>query len=458
MKLKKLTSLALSGAVALSSAIYVPAHASEVSDSYFKDIKSVSTWEKTKSESNSNVGVAIKSGKDSMSFGYKIDVKSNSDNKNLLADFSIVFTPNSNMTPSIPAIHMYIDGTSLYINKDAFNAIAPHLGIEKKAEKDYILLKIDKKDLEKSGLTLEMLKKSANSTEMLDKLVKFVQKIDLGIDLAFTKKDGSYMMSWDADKIVDVTNAYIRYILKNPTVMFDFYKEVLGIDLDEMYKDAGMSITKDDMLKNSKEVLDMWNKSVVPELAKIKQILKGSKITIKETFKENEYNQDFDMMITVDLAKATKLFSSKGNDLSAMTKGIEKVELSMSSKGKATNAPELVVTVPKDSDEFDVSAYAKEQQAKQEAMLKEMQKIKVVANSKSKQLTITAMGETKTVKADMKMVKGLLYVSTKDLNDNVFFDTLETKEKYVPFKETMQKQGYSVSWDQKSKSSIAESK
>ena len=55
MKLKKLTSLVLSGAMVLGMAFFAPSKADEVSKSYFDDMKSISTWSKDDSKVDLNL-------------------------------------------------------------------------------------------------------------------------------------------------------------------------------------------------------------------------------------------------------------------------------------------------------------------------------------------------------------------------------------------------------------------
>ena len=59
MRFKKLTSLALSGAMALSTAMYMPSNANEATDAYFNDLKAVNTWEKIQSDTDINVGASL---------------------------------------------------------------------------------------------------------------------------------------------------------------------------------------------------------------------------------------------------------------------------------------------------------------------------------------------------------------------------------------------------------------
>lgn len=453
MKLKKLTSIALSGAIALSSTAYLPAHANNVTDEYFNDVKVINKWEKVKSESNASASANVKTDEGTMKYGYTLELKSNSERKNMTGDMTLTLTPTTKDTPPMPTIRMYVDGTKIYLNKEAFNTFATYIGVNKKVNKDYVLIKMNAGD---STLTEEMLKNSMSSTETLDKLINFIKKIDLGVDLNFVKKDGAYTLSWDSNKIVDVFDAYMRYIFSNTDVLFNFYKDVLGIDLEKIYKDAGVNITKAEIEKSSKEALKSWNEQVKPELNKVKQIIKGSKITIKETFKENEYNSDVNMTFVVDVTKGNKLFAQKSDAKSTGNIPAEmgKIEVNFNSKSKSINAPDLAIDIPKSYDTFDLVQYTKEQQAKQLEMLK----VKIVANPTKEKITITSMGQTKTVKARMKTVNGVLYVSTKDMNSkDLFGGMVQSKEKYVPFKATLQKQGFKVTWDKKTKTTVAQS-
>ena len=117
MRFKKLVSLALSGAMALSTAIYMPSNANEATDAYFNDLKAVNTWEKIQSDTDINVGASLYEKKKTSTYGYTINTKSNYEKKALRGDIAISFVPASKDTPPIPAIHIYYNEKELYINK-----------------------------------------------------------------------------------------------------------------------------------------------------------------------------------------------------------------------------------------------------------------------------------------------------------------------------------------------------
>ena len=44
------------------------------------------------------------------------------------------------------------------------------------------------------------------------------------MDTGITKDGDTYKLSWNADKMVDVTNAYVKYVFKNPESIVNMYK------------------------------------------------------------------------------------------------------------------------------------------------------------------------------------------------------------------------------------------
>lgn len=443
MRFKKLTSLALSGAMALSTAMYMPSNANEATDAYFNDLKAVNTWEKIQSDTDINVGASLYEKKKTSTYGYTINTKSNYEKKALRGDIAISFVPASKDTPPIPAIHIYYNEKELYINKDFFNTVGVYLGVDKQIKSDYVKLKFDQKDLKKMGITPEMLKQTSNSQETFDKLVKFLKKIDLGIDIGFTKKDNTYSISWDSDKVVDILNAYIKYVLGNYEIFLDFYKEVFGIDMMDIYKEQGITISKEDIQKQMKEALQEWLKVEKEYLPKIKEVLKGTVITTTEVLTKDDYSQKARFKLVVDLAKAEKLFDENTN---AIPGDLQKVSFNISIQGMSKNVPDLKIDMPTNSEEFNISEYIKQKQ-------EELRETITITPSK-KTITIEKKGQKINLKAQMKIEKGVLLVSRESIEEILGFK-LGTNEKFVKAKQTLQDYGYKVTWDKKTKSTIA---
>jgi hypothetical protein len=84
---------------------------------------------------------------------------------------------------------------------------------------------------------------------------------------------------------------------------------------------------------------------------------------------------------------------------------------------------------------------------------------KVTIKPSTKELRVYFKGEVApALKVETKVVKGVLYLPTEMMEDEVLMNQIDTAESYVPFKATMEKNGYKVYWDKKTKTTVAELK
>lgn len=467
MNLKKLTSSVLAGAMIFTSlAFYKPVKADEISDQYFEELKKISTWEKVESDSKLETKLELTEKDFNMSFGYDIDIKSNYDQKELKGESTIKLTPKSTDTPQVPDIKIYFDKDTMYVNKEAVNTLFEQLYIDKKFSKDFVKITgTSPSTLPASmGINAEILKNySQNSAQMSQKAIDFLKGMKLGIDLGLVKEGNSYSLNWDENKTVDVFNAYMKFVFKNPNYIFDSYKDIFGIDIFALYGEMGLNITKEDMNSSMAEVYDMWVKEVEPMLPKIKEILKGSKFTMKQTYGENEYKSETSMFIQVDAAKAEQLFSEGNYDAKSTTNTNPKATFVLNINQTAKNNPDLKVSLPSSYDEFDLNKYMEEQQKKyqeqekqfQESLEKEMPSIETkedilqfTISPSKKTLVSNEFGEISKSSIKCKVENGTLYVSKNDI-EKMLLDTLDSDDEYLPFKKTMEENGFTVKWDAK---------
>ena len=474
MNLKKLTSSVLAGAMIFTSlAFYKPVKADEVSDQYFEDLKKISTWEKVESDSKLETKLDLTEKDFNMSFGYDIDIKSNYDQKELKGEATIKLTPKSTDTPEVPDIKIYFDKDTMYVNKEAVNTLFEQLYIDKKFSKDFVKITSDPSStLSKSmGLNAEILKSySQNSAQMSEKAINFLKGMKLGIDLGLVKEGNSYSLNWDENKTVDVFNAYMKFVFKNPNYIFDSYKDIFGIDIFALYGDMGLNISKDDVNNSMQEAYNMWVKEVEPMLPKVKEILKGSKLTMKQTYGENEYKSETSIFIQVDAAKAEQLFSESNHDAKSNTNTNPKATFVLNINQTAKNNPDLKISLPSSYDEFDIEKYIQEEEKKyqeelkkyeeeekqyKETLEKEMPTIETkedilqfTISPSKKTLVSNEFGEISKSSVKCKVENGILYVSKDDI-EKMLLDTLDSDDEYLPFKKTMEENGFTVKWDAK---------
>lgn len=466
MNFKKTMSCVLSAAMMFTSlAFYNPVKAdTNVYDQYFNDMQKVMDWKEIKSDSTIQTKVDIKENDSNMSFGYDVKVNSNYDKEQLRGELKLSFKEKGSLTPKIPNIHIYYDSQNLYLSKESAKYFFDMLNIDKDITKEYVKINLNTNSSMPAALTLneQFLKNySQNSTQISEKLIKFMKGINLGVDIGLTKNGNTYSINWDADKSIDILNAYVKYIFSNPKVFMEFYKDVFSIDMNEMYKSMNVDINV-----AMKESLDMWNKEVEPMLSEFKKVLKGSNIILKETYGENDYKAELILKLNADISKAQKLFDKS---LKAdKSKTGESLSVFFKTNQYSVNKLDKKLEFPSDYQEFDFEKYfsdiptnvqpakkteeiAKPSNKKQSKNF--VDKIKI-SPSKKRLVVMKVDKEISKSSIDCKIEKGKLYVSQAQLKKHLNIKPI-SDEKYAIFKDLMSENGYETSWDSKQHEGIA---
>ena len=317
MKLKKLTSLVLSGAMVLGMAFFAPSKADEVSKSYFDDMKSIATWSKDDSKVDLNLKLDLTALGDAykeFSTNYNLKLNSTMDTDANIGKLNAKFASSVTDSLGIPEVTLFFDKNDLYVNKDVFNLFMYSSGYNKTTNKDFVKMSFDKAFANAMGVDTdfykEILEQNA-SKEISEKMYNYLSKIDLGIDFGLVKNGNTYKINWNSDKIVDVTNAYVKFIFKNPDFFLKMYKEVFGIDIIAEMKKTDSTMTEAKFKKSLNDALVEWTKEVEPMLPKVKKIIAGSSITLEENFGKEEYTQKFNFKLAVDLARVSEVFEGE---------------------------------------------------------------------------------------------------------------------------------------------------
>ena len=477
MNFKKIVSSVLSGMMIFTSlAFYSSANADSASDEYFENLKRVSNWEKMETQTNIKTGFDANLDKDEkVSFGYDIELNSKFDRSKMSGDLNVKFTPKNDKTPVIPEFKLYFDDKDLYINKEFVSMVGSYMGIDKKFDRDFVKIELNEKDSKKLGLNSKYMKNYyENAPQITEKMINFIKSIDLGIDLGLTKKgENAYSLTWDSDKIVDITNAYFKYIFSNFESFAKFYNDVLGIDVYEVYMDSGVKVSKEELENNMKEALEMWKKQVEPMMPVIKEVIKGSEISMEETFGDDNYSAKISLNINIDVNKVDKLFNSTLNStendnvsVGVVGKKADKnseqnIKFLLQSDQMSKSSPDLEMKAPNSYDTFNYSEFMAEKQKQIEEELKKYEeeqknakqkgddKYEISISPSKKILVKNEYGEKSETKIDCKVQNGVLYVKTSDLEEHILHDVLDEKDEYLPFKKIMEEREFDVVWNAK---------
>ena len=502
MKLKKLTSLVLSGAMVFGMAFFAPSKADEVSNSYFDALKSVATWNKAESKVDLNLNLDLNAlGEEFKEFStdYKLKLDTAIDTDAVLGKLNAKFTSSAFKDLKIPEFTMFFSKNDFYINKEVFNMYMAESGYAKQTKKDFVKMTFDKVLADSMGVDANFYKsimEQSTSKETSEKMFNYLSKIDIGVDMGLTKDADTYRLDWNSDKMVDVTNAYIKYTLKNPETFLNMYKDVYGVDLLAEMKKSDSTMTEAKFKKSMKEALTQWEKEVEPTLPKIKKVIAGSKLSVEENFGKEDYSQKVTFKLALDLNRITEM--SEGTKY---TKPMV-VSATLTSNATSKKMEKVDLTAPTDVEVFDIVKYVKEEDEKLKKDIKKMkdeekklseqgpvfdkkdvkeQETKVeetkVEEKKSDKMSTTTFSETNlpeekpykvtldpnkkelkvyykgevapALKVETKTEKGVVYLPTQMMEDEVLMKLLDTEQNYVPFKATMEKNGYTVTVDSK---------
>ena len=492
MKLKKLASLVLSGAMVFGMAFFTPSKADEVSNSYFDAVKSVSEWNKVDSKVDLDLKLdlnALGGEFKEISTNYNFKLDSIFDTDAMFGKVKAKFTSPVLADRPLPEVTMFVDKKDFYVNKDIFNMYMLALGSDKKTNKDFVKMTFDKALASSMGVDANyynnIMEKNA-SKATTRKVLDFFGKIDIGMDTGLTKDGDTYKLSWNADKMVDVTNAYVKYLFKNPESIVNMYKEIYGIDIIAEMKKSDSTMTEAKFKKSMNEASVQWTKEIEPMLPKFKKLLAGSSLTLEENFGKEDYTQKFNLKIAVDLNRYAEIA-----DGTKYTKPLV-VSATLNANSISKKLEKLDLTLPTSVENFDINKFIKEEEAKLKADIQKMKDeekklseqgpvfdkedlkenetksdkdskttfsetnlpeekpYKVTLDPNKKELKVYYKGEVApALKVETKTEKGVVYLPTEMMEDEVLMKLLDTAEMYVPFKSTMEKNGYTVAVDSK---------
>lgn len=227
-----------------------------VEASYWAQMKEMYEWNAMEGTSEADIKLSIPN----MNGEYKVYTTSQSN----LKDFSSYSEIKVEGVQGIkfPTIKMYTNGGDIYINKAAAAPFLSVLGVDLK--EDYILLE--------SGQGVDL------NTNILNDSIKFIEEMDLGIDLGMKQDGNTYSLTLDSGKLVDLLDAYMIYSLENA----DKLPNAQEVTISEAEK---------------QEALKAYNEFVGAYKDMAKLLIAGSKYNQQVTFGADKYNEDSQLVI-----------------------------------------------------------------------------------------------------------------------------------------------------------------
>lgn len=276
--------------------------------SYWEDMKEIYEWNAIEGKSEAELDISIP-GMD-IDYHYKIDVNSQS-NFDDFSSYSKIEIKDVQGESDIPVIEMYTYGSDLYINKEAVLALLAATGAadELVIEEEYVVLESGQEDVD------------INFRNVLNEVIEFIDKMDLGMDLGMEKEGDTYTLTLESDELLDLLDAYMRYIFENIDQLSNSLVQGQEIELTGEEK---------------QQALEEYDAFVDQYKDMAKMFIKGSKFYMEGTFEEDKYIENSRLEIKVmDMGELNMNVASTSSKL-------EKADFELPTSVMRITAEELV--------------------------------------------------------------------------------------------------------------------
>lgn len=228
--------------------------------SYWEDMKEIYEWNATEGKSEAEINLLIPDMNIDYQFKVYVSSKSSFDD---FGSYSEIKVEDIQGLINIPVIKMYTHGSDIYINREAISALLLALNVDGvEIEEEYVMLKSDQ-----DGIDIDF-------RDLLNDVFEFIDKIDLGVDLNMEKEGNTYTLTVESDELIDLLDAYIRYIIENIDKLPNSLVQGQEIEITEAEK---------------QEALEGYNDFVGQYKDIAKMFIKGSEFYMQCTFEEDKY-------------------------------------------------------------------------------------------------------------------------------------------------------------------------
>ncbi|SES81411.1 hypothetical protein SAMN05660297_00568 [Natronincola peptidivorans] len=241
--------------------------------SYWEDMKAIYEWDGLEGEAEMQLKVVIPPDVD---LHYNVEMYSVSNLKDFVSYMEIVVEDVEGLQ-EIPTIKLYTVGTDFYINTDAVLPLLSVMGLEETVDiqEEYILFR-------NTEAPIDM------NSKMLQDIIQFIEEMDLGIDLGMTKEGNTYTLKLDSDKMIDLLEAYMLYVITN---IDKLPAELMPAEMPEL--------TEEDL----QEVLELYDTFIAPNIPMAKAFITGSYYQQVTTFEEDAVTEETELALITPMAQ-----------------------------------------------------------------------------------------------------------------------------------------------------------
>lgn len=275
-------------------------------EAYLKESKAVMEWKAT--EGSSTMDLEIKA-PDGEVMKYEVQMKSKGNMEQMLTyiELSVKGVDLPKEAPVFPEkIQLYTKGADLYIDKASMKSLFKAMrGQDLAVNEDFVLLKSD------ANMVMDY--------KSLKEIMDYFYTMDLGVDTGLEREGNRYTLNMDSDKMIDLMDAYIKYVLRNfdkmPKALFP-----MGVGEQPQPTAEEMKVLYDEYVKTSaafieqaKEALKgstLWQTTTV----RTDQVTSEGKLSIKVlggeiTLRSQSVSRERDF-VNIKLPTSVKEFSS----------------------------------------------------------------------------------------------------------------------------------------------------
>ncbi len=372
---------------------------------YWDEIKEIYEWDAMKGESETEFSISIPDM--DIDYQYKIYVNSKS-NLDDLSSYSEIKIEDLQGQSDIPVIKMYSCNSDFYINTEAvfafLSAIDMADGVE--IEEEFVLLENNQDDIE------------IDAKEMLNDIMQLIDEMDLGVDLNMEKEGNTYTLKLESDELVDLLEAYIRYILENIDQLPESLMQGQEIEITEEEK---------------QEMLEEYNNAVNMYKEIVRAFVDGSKFYMQSTFEEGKYSEDSQIKISIQ-------------GLPDMDMEIPEIKLNIKTKSVATGLESSDIELP--TSVFKITTEELEQLIMDKIGIGDIPKAVIGLDGS---YIIFDELDIEEGQISLKVEEGRAYITIKDAGE-LFGVELENENIEDPFHiRKLDNYGFNVDWNEESR-------
>lgn len=273
---------------------------------YWEDMMEIYDWKAMEGQSEADLDISFP--QMDLDYQFKIITNSQSSMEDLIA-YSKITVEDLQGDLNIPVIEMYVDGSDLYINKEAVLALLSAVGMEGvlDIEEEYIMLENGQGDLD------------MDFNNIINDSLKLLEDMDLGIDLNMEKEGDTYSLSLESDDLIDLVEGYFRYFVENVDNLPASLTQGQEIQITEEEK---------------QEALEEFNNFISQYKEMVKALIAGSSFNMESTFGQDNYKENSQLIIKTPMGSATI-------NTEAVTSKLEEIAFDLPGSVKKITAEEL---------------------------------------------------------------------------------------------------------------------